>query len=497
MMHARWRAFLSLMLGGILIVSLTSCRLGQRNQGGGGSAPPGSAPAGVVPAIDVPGVSGVVLFQDDFQDGRADEWTISSAWTVQQSGATYVFASNGYGGAWIPGGQNWSGYIFRAGVRVNSGSLSMSLDLTQGGRYVLLMREDGLFLMKEQPAGAYSLLAQTGAFAMNTGHAVAVASQSGHLQVYVDRVLWMDVMDGAPLANGTVGVAAQSGSQVAVDNVLVMRLSSALPGGTVQAPPPLASQPAPDVLAPPDGGGLPLADVQPEPIVDEPGPIQQEPPDHPPPDQPPSGGQPDLTVDRVTMQPNAPEQGQPMTVAVTVRNAGEGQAGAFNIRWYPEGATFVGCSWDVYGLPPGESVDMVCDYQGYPDVGTFNWGAIADADREVAESNENNNDQSGDITVTPRLMQEPPPAPTGCHVTGWSMTSVTIAWDFPGNQANISGFSIYQGVTSIEKWVGPPSRETTIGNLQAGVQYHFDVRAYNDAGESDADVCSVDVTPNP
>jgi hypothetical protein len=32
-------------------------------------------------------------------------------------------------------------------------------------------------------------------------------------------------------------------------------------------------------------------------------------------------------------------------------------------------------------------------------------------------------------------------------------------------------------------------------NLRAGVQYHFDVRAYNAAGESRVDACNVDVTP--
>jgi hypothetical protein len=271
---------------------------------------------------------------------------------------------------------------------------------------------------------------------------------------------------------------------VAADNVLVMGLNAALPGGSVNAPPPVAAQPAPDVLAPPDDGGLPLVDVEPDPINESP-------------PNPSQGGQPDLLIGGASMQPGTPEQGRAMVVAVNVRNAGNAAAGAFNVRWYPQGANFVGCSWDVTNLPAGENVDLVCDYQGYPDAGVFNWGATADADREVAESNENNNDRSGDITVTPRLVQVPPPAPTGCHVTGWSMNRVTFAWDFAGNQANIEGFSIYQGVTSIEKWIGPSNRSVTIGNLQAGVQYHFDVRAYNSAGTSDADVCSVDVTPNP
>lgn len=482
-MKSRWQKGLLVLATTGLIFSLCGCRLGQRLQAAAPTAPPGPAPVGSIPSIDVPGVSGVVLFQDDFQDGQAEEWTISSAWSVQQSDNLYVFGATGYGGAWLAQGQNWENYIFRAGARVDSGNLSMNINVSQSGRYILNMRPDGVFLLKEYPAGNYTLLAQSGPFTLNIGHAVAFASQDGHLQVYVDRVLWMDVTDSAPLPRGTIAVGAQDGSRVGVDNVLVMGLSTPLPSGVAQAPAPIAAEPPAEVLAPPDNGGVSIVEVGPPP--------DQE----PPPDVvEPSNEQPDLVLERITMQPSTPEQGQAMVVAVTVRNGGEGQAGAFNIRWNPEGANFVGCSWDVFGLPAGEAIDMVCDYQGYPQAGSFNWGVTADADGEVAESDEGNNSQSGEILVIPGLVQEAPPPPVNCRASGWTSTSVTIAWEFPGNQENIEGFSVYQGTTSLEKWVGPPSREATIGNLQSGVQYHFDVRAYNDAGESGVDACFIDVT---
>jgi hypothetical protein len=140
---------------------------------------------------------------------------------------------------------------------------------------------------------------------------------------------------------------------------------------------------------------------------------------------------------------------------------------------------------------------MVCDYQGYPTPGAFNWVASVDPDNEVPESEDGNNSQSNEILVVPALQQEPPPAPIGCTVSSWTIDSVTLAWDFAGNEENIDGFGIYQGVTSAEKWVGPSARSATIGNLEQGVQYHFDVRAYNAVGESAVDVCFVDVTPNP
>ena len=483
MMKMNLRTLSNLVLGVVLTLTLTSCRLGQRAQNQAPAAPTSPVVVGNIPAIDVPGVSGFVLYSDDFSDGRADEWTISSAWNVGQSNNVHYLTASGYGGAWLSQGQSWENYIFRAGVRINAGNLSMNIHVTQNGRYVLNMGSEGLFLLKENPAENYDLLAQTGPFSTDAPHAVALANWNGHIQVYVDRTLWMDYTDSAPLPHGTVAVGAQDGSQVAVGNVLVLGLSSPLPSGSVQAPPPLASEPPDEILSPEQDDGLSIAEVEPEPEVEEPPAVEE-----------PANAQPDLILERITMQPASPEVGQAMVVAVTVRNGGEAQAGAFNTRWNPEGANFVGCSWDIFGLPPGEMIDMVCDYAGYPNAGVFNWGVTADADKEIDESNEGNNSHSGDIVVTHGLVQEPPPAPENCRAASWTMDSVTIAWDFIGNEENIDGFSIYQGTTSVEEWVGPASRNATIDNLEAGVQYHFDVRAYNDAGESGADACSIDIT---
>lgn len=460
-----------------------SCRIAQRAGRAAPEAPSNPPASGNVPSIDVPGVSGYVLHFDDFSDGSADDWHISSAWNVGQTDGVFYLMSSGYGGAWLPEGQNWENTLFRAGVRIHSGSLSMSINLTQSGRYLLNMRADGLYLMKESPPGSYTLLAQTGPFNMEQPHAVAMACQDGHLQVYVDRLLWMDATDSAPLTRGTVGVAALDGSQVAVGNVLVLGLSSPLPSGPLQSPPPLAAEPPAEGLAPENGGGLSIAEVEPDPAA---GP--------PPPAEAASSGEPDLVLESLTLLPASPVAGQPMTVAVTVRNGGEAHAGAFNIRWNPEGATFVGCSWDVFGLPAGEALDMVCEYPGYPNPGAFNWGVTADADREVGESDEDNNSLSGEIVIAANPVQEPPPAPENCRAASWTSNSVTVAWDFAGGQGDLEGFSIYQGTTSLEQWTGAASRNATLGNLQAGVQYHFDVRAYNQAGESAMDACSIDVT---
>jgi hypothetical protein len=135
--------------------------------------------------------------------------------------------------------------------------------VSQSGRYLLHIRSDGLFLVKEQPVGEYSTLAQTGPFPTAGWHYLAMGSQGGHIQVYVDRILWMDVSDSSPLPNGTIGVSTPSGSRGAVDDVLVTALRNPLPSGVVQAPAAVANAAAPEPPSDLDLGDVDLGNELP------------------------------------------------------------------------------------------------------------------------------------------------------------------------------------------------------------------------------------------
>ncbi|MFB0533361.1 MAG: CARDB domain-containing protein [Anaerolineae bacterium] len=232
----------------------------------------------IAPAVSTPRADGVVVFQDDFQDGQPDGWQITTGWYVQQEGDVYYFSSSTQGGAWVSGGGNWSDYEFQAAVRVTAGGAILSYRMTGEGRYLLHFREDGLYLSKEYPRDNYTTLTQTAAPSFNAWHQVAVASYGGHLQVYVDRVLQLDYTDPSPLLQGTVGVSTLEGYQAAVDDVLVTRLMTALPTAAPMALPPTVPPPAAPL---PEEGGLPLEEV---PLPDEGAP--------PPPPPPPAAGLP-------------------------------------------------------------------------------------------------------------------------------------------------------------------------------------------------------------
>lgn len=105
--------------------------------------------------------------------------------------------------------------------------------------------------------------------------------------------------------------------------------------------------------------------------------------------------------------------------------------------------------------------------------------------------------QAGPTTVPTAPPAEPPGAPIDCRAEALSQTEIAIYWQFNPSPIQLDGFRIYQGATSLEAQAAAGQTSAVISNLDAGVQYHFDVRAYNAAGESPADACFVDVTTLP
>lgn len=224
-----------------------------------------------------------------------------------------------------------------------------------------------------------------------------------------------------------------------------------------------------------------------------------------PPAQPTSAAKPDLVIAETTVTPTAnPNE---VRIHIVARNQGGPISAAFTIRWHPhqKDRTQVGCSQDFHSLNQREwTVD--CAYT-YPLNlrGEMHWVAVVDAENDVKnETNENNNEKEGTVTVAggggqsqppsggqPPPAGQAPPAPTNCKATQIDTNTIRIEWQFTG-QAD--GFRIYQGKTSLEATVGANAKSWNISNLPPGVQHHFDVRAYNASGESRADACNVDVT---
>lgn len=109
------------------------------------------------------------------------------------------------------------------------------------------------------------------------------------------------------------------------------------------------------------------------------------------------GRLPDLTVDSITFDPETPVAGQGTQVRITIRNKGEGAAGAFNWEWQAgSDALFDG---RVMGMNAGETKVANVLWTPAGPYTSLSTEALVDTDDEVAESDESNNSLTAVVTV--------------------------------------------------------------------------------------------------
>ena len=112
-----------------------------------------------------------ILFRDNFEDGDLEGWQTTGPWTVEQDGEGQVLVVTGSAEtAWVPEGVRWTDYYVRAGVKLESGGVSLAFRASRDGSYWLLYREAGLYLLKESPKGNFTALTQTDAPPLSAWH---------------------------------------------------------------------------------------------------------------------------------------------------------------------------------------------------------------------------------------------------------------------------------------------------------------------------------------
>ena len=129
--------------------------------------------------------------------------------------------------------------------------------------------------------------------------------------------------------------------------------------------------------------------------------------------------QPDLVIDDIAFSPSSPTAGQSVTITATVRNQGNANASAFNIRYRVNGST-IDTDRLTFGLNAGNSNNESTSYT-FPSAGTYSIEVCADSSSEVSESNEGNNCRTESITVAA------PPQPDLIVEDIWTSPTTPIA----------------------------------------------------------------------
>ena len=153
---------------------------------------------------------------------------------------------------------------------------------------------------------------------------------------------------------------------------------------------------------------------------------------------PPAGPLADLRVAKVDGLPSQWNARDNFTVSVTVRNQGEGRAGAFLVGLYASVDPIITTDDELIGSSPTSDVlegggslivrigvsplsvpsGLVSQGVEYLDRGNYYLGAIADIDGEVDETDEENNDDHARNNPPPAVRFDPSPLTIGGVLTG-------------------------------------------------------------------------------
>ena len=151
----------------------------------------------------------------------------------------------------------------------------------------------------------------------------------------------------------------------------------------------------------------------------------------------------------------------------------------YRIAWTPAGEEYLSYSAENTSrrgnsYPDGNTTSLTLT--GLP--GGVNYKVIMRARYE---------DSSGPWTdeVTQSIQSSPPAAPTGLNTAEVSDSSITLSWTAPSG--DVTGYRLMRGLTATKQDVlvnntGSASTEYVDSDVQAGTEYHYSVRAINDAG---------------
>jgi hypothetical protein len=95
------------------------------------------------------------LFQDDFEDGDANDWQLNTGWEVELEGSNHVLSGAGYTSAILTTGHDWADYRFKTRIKLvdnqaHYGETQLSYRRSDIGRYVVCFWIGGLVLGKER-----------------------------------------------------------------------------------------------------------------------------------------------------------------------------------------------------------------------------------------------------------------------------------------------------------------------------------------------------------
>jgi photosystem II stability/assembly factor-like uncharacterized protein len=167
-------------------------------------------------------------YQEDFEDGQAQGWSLETGWQVILDGVNHVLQGQGH--AWARSNQMYDGdYQLSFRIKLVEGTVHLIYRLNDIGRYFIGFYNDGTYLNKQiWPEEYYSDLAvYSGKHTLNIWHQIEIVGRGDTLIFYVDNQQELEYTDPQPLLAGSFAFETLDGSQAYVDDIKVILESPA------------------------------------------------------------------------------------------------------------------------------------------------------------------------------------------------------------------------------------------------------------------------------
>jgi len=186
----------------------------------------------------IPGEWVPPLYDDNFDDGLEDGWSLGTGWNVELDNGEWVLSGEGHNWA-TPDVDGWVNCIIQARIKIFSEGFHFNFRKSEQRlsptellpcRYLLGITETMLYLSKQRGDDNYTTLySGNNCLTQEVWHDVRIDMDGSSIMVYLDDALAIDVIDSdQPLLFGNFAFETLDNSHIHFDDIVV----------SGQAPPP-------------------------------------------------------------------------------------------------------------------------------------------------------------------------------------------------------------------------------------------------------------------
>jgi photosystem II stability/assembly factor-like uncharacterized protein len=174
------------------------------------------------PASSAPTLLETVLYQEDFEDGQAQDWELGSGWAIiQDTAGNRVLRGEGPCAA-VYLGDAWGDYTLKLRVKLIRGGIHLNYRVSLCLRYFIGFNERELYLCKDSSCETSSdLRVISEPHSLGRWYEVSITGSGGKIEIYVDGTLRLSYTDPDPLTYGRIALQAVKNSEVYVDDIEV------------------------------------------------------------------------------------------------------------------------------------------------------------------------------------------------------------------------------------------------------------------------------------